>query len=134
MLIDENFEIWLEMQKYIRERVSQSHAYDPEDFTFTITVNNNKGNKLFSVVFYDCFITTIGDIQLDSTQDSLHHTLSVDIAYDSYEIVHEHKPIKSEWEKFQDNIKPEIIENDEFLESTEEIPESEILDIKASLE
>lgn len=88
MLIDENLEIWLEFQNYIRKRVRKD-GFDPDPFFFTIQVNNNKGNKLFNVDFHNCYITSIGDIQLDSRQDMTHHTLQVDIQYDHYEIVHD---------------------------------------------
>lgn len=111
MLIDENLEIWLEMQNYLRERVKKDATFDPDPFTFTVSINNNKGNKLFTVMFNYCYLVNIGDIQLDSTQDQLHHTLQVEITYDDYEIIHQGLPEENnDYCEFNDAI-PECCQN-----------------------
>lgn len=88
MLIDEDLEIWLIFQNYIRENLRKDGTFGIEPFQFSLQINNNKGNKLFIIEFHDCRINSVSDLQLDSTSDVTQHTLSVDIVYDQYEIVH----------------------------------------------
>jgi hypothetical protein len=67
MLIDENLEIWLELQKIIRNMVKRDGTFDVTPFDFILSIGNNKGNPIFSIHFESCRLTSIGDIQLDTT-------------------------------------------------------------------
>lgn len=89
MLIDEDLKIWLEMQNYLRDRLKRDGTFDDSPFEFILQINNNKGNKLFNIVFESCRLNSIGDIQLDTTSSQTNHTLQVEISYDQYEIVYE---------------------------------------------
>ena len=88
MLIDEDFKVYHEfMDKAVKSINPESGTYASQEFDFWIQVNNNKGNKLFKLEFYNCRLESIGDIQLDSQDDITEHTLAIDIKYDYYKLV-----------------------------------------------
>lgn len=87
MLIDENLEIWLQFHEHVRKRIKSDNTFDVTPFQFVLQINNNKGNKLFTIFFKDCRISSIQDLQLDSTSDITQHNLQVDIVFDKYDII-----------------------------------------------
>lgn len=89
MLIDENFDIWLEFQRHIRNNIHKDGTFDAEPFQFTLQLNNSKGRKIMLIEFRNCRLSSIGDIQLDTTSELTQHTLQVDMVYDDYEIHHQ---------------------------------------------
>lgn len=100
MLIDEDLEIWLELQRFVRGKIRKDGTFDVTPFDFILTINNNKGNKLFNIVYEDCRITMISDIQLDTTSTLQHHTLSIELQYDRYEIIQPQDESKSPLQKW----------------------------------
>lgn len=85
MLIDEDFKLYQEFMTKVFNNVNQtSGQFASQEFDFWIDINNNKGHKLFKIEFFNCRIESIGDIQLDTTDDITEHTLSVEIKYDYY--------------------------------------------------
>lgn len=90
MLIDEDFKIYHEfMDKAIKAINSETGTFASQEFDFWIQINNNKGNKLFKIEFYNCRLESIGDIQLDSQDEITEHNMNVDIKYDYFKIIKE---------------------------------------------
>lgn len=87
MLIDEDFNIYHEFMDKIFQNIDpEAGTFEGQEFDFWVEVNNNKGNKLFKVEFYNCRIESIGDILLDTQDDMTEYTMSVDIKYDYYKV------------------------------------------------
>jgi hypothetical protein len=88
MLVDEDFNVYHEFMDKVFDNVNpESGTFAAQEFDFWIEVNNNKGNKLFKIEFYNCRIDSLGDILLDSQDDITEHLMSIDIKYDYYKIV-----------------------------------------------
>lgn len=88
MLIDEDFLIYHEFTDKIIQSINpEKGTFASIEFDFWIQINNNKGNKLFKIEFYNCKIESLGDIMLDTQDDITEHTLSVEIKYDYYKII-----------------------------------------------
>jgi len=86
-LIDEDFNVYKEFMKKIKENISIENAsFANIDFDFWVQLNNNKGNKILKFNFTNCRIESIGDINLDTTDDATEQTLSVEVKFDYYEI------------------------------------------------
>ena len=117
ILIDEDFLVYQAIKKWLEDSVNQvTGSFADREFTFYCEVHNNKGNYLFTVMFYGCKILTLSDVQLSSTDDSFSNTVSVSIEYDWFEFKKEGLP--DDWKK-QFNI-VEINENTEDEDDDEE--------------
>ena len=85
MLVDEDFKIYHEFMDKIDNNINPvDGTFASQEFDFWIQINNNKGNKIFKLEFYNCRIESIGDIQLDSQDDISEYPLTVEIKYDYY--------------------------------------------------
>ena len=89
ILVDEDFKVYLELMKYFKKKVRMDMGYDCGSFPFWIQVNNNKGNHLFKLLFTNCHFVSMSDFQLDSQSDNSQQTLTLEIAYDYYDIITE---------------------------------------------
>lgn len=87
VLVDEDLKVYLEIMKYFKKKVRMDMSFDNESFPFWLQINNNKGNKLFTVYFTNCRFTSISDFQLDSQSDTRQQTFTLNIVYDYYDIV-----------------------------------------------
>lgn len=87
MLIDEDFEIYKELNALLESNIDRNKGTF-EDFTFDfwIELANSKGNKVMKLEYTNCRIMSVGDIILDSQDDATEHTLSVEIVFDYFEI------------------------------------------------
>jgi hypothetical protein len=72
--------------KIINSNIRLDGTFSDFTFDFWIEVSNNKGNKVLKIDFSNCRITSIGDIELNSQDESTEHTLTFDVIYDFYEI------------------------------------------------
>jgi hypothetical protein len=90
MLIDEDFKIYHEfMDKAVKMINSETGTFAAQEFDFWIQINNNKGNKLFKIEFFNCRLESVGDIQLDSQDEITEHNMAIDIKYDYFKIIKE---------------------------------------------
>lgn len=88
MLIDEDFKIYHEFMDRIVDAVNpETGSFANREFDFWIQIDNNKGTKLFKIEFYNCRIESIGDIQLDSQDETTEHTMSAELKYDYFKII-----------------------------------------------
>lgn len=87
MLIDEDYEIYKELMSIIRKQISiETGTFGDFTFDFWIEVSNSKGHKVMKLNFSNCRLESIGDINLDTREDVTEVAMSVEIAYDFYEI------------------------------------------------
>lgn len=87
VLVDEDFKVYHEfMDKVLANVNPEEGTFNNIDFDFWIEVSNSKGNKIFKLELFNCRLETIGDIQLDSQDDTTEYTMPVDIKYDYFKI------------------------------------------------
>ena len=87
-LIDEDFSLYKDLMKSITNSYNpEEGTFKSEDFTFWLQINNNKGNKVMNFEFYNCRIENLGDINLNTQDDSTEHTMTLDIKFDYFKIV-----------------------------------------------
>lgn len=88
VLLDEDFEIFHEFTDKVFENIDpKSGTFADLTFDFWIEISNSKGNKLFKMEFNNCRVETIGDIQLDTQDDTTEFLLSLEFKFDYYEII-----------------------------------------------
>lgn len=88
MLIDEDFNVYHEFMDKIVDTVNPNNGtFASQEFDFWIDINNNKGNKIFKVEFYNCRVDSIGDVLFDTQDDMTEYTVTVDLKYDYYKII-----------------------------------------------
>ena len=87
MLIDEDYKIYREFLDTIRKHISiETGTFGTFTFDFWIELSNSKGHKVMKLNFSNCRIDSIGDITLNTQDESTEHTLPVEISFDYYEI------------------------------------------------
>ena len=87
MLIDEDFEVYKELMQIIRRNIQAPEGtFSDFYFDFWIEVSNSKGHKVLKMEFSNCRIESIGDITLDSQDESTEHVLPIGMAFDYYEV------------------------------------------------
>ena len=85
MMIDEDFNIYKEMMKCVNIGINvENGTFGLDTFDFWLQLNNSKGNKVLKFDFYNCRIESIGDIFLDSQDESTEHTMGVEIVFDYF--------------------------------------------------
>lgn len=98
IMIDEDFLVYQALKKWLEDSVNQTTgSFADREFTFYCDVHNNKGNYLFTVMFYGCKIFSLSDVQLSSTDDTFSNTVNVSVEYDWFEFRHSGLPDK--WKK-----------------------------------
>jgi len=87
MLIDEDFKIYIELMGKLQDNVNPDKGtFKDISFDFSIELSNSKGNKVLKLNFFNCRVESIGDIQLDCSDESTEHLLPVEMTYDYYEM------------------------------------------------
>lgn len=87
ILLDEDLKIYSELMAIIKKNINvESGTFDDFIFDFWIEINNNKGNLVLKLNFTNCRIDSIGDIQLDTQDDSTEHLMNFSMVYDFYTI------------------------------------------------
>jgi hypothetical protein len=88
ILIDEDFKIFHEFMDKVTANINpKSGSFSDNSFDFWIEINNSKGFKIMKYEFTNCRIESIGDISLETQDDSTEHSMNVEIKYDYYEII-----------------------------------------------
>lgn len=84
VLLDEDLEIFREVLSLMQKQVQPgTGVFEDLDWEFWLQVNNNKGHPLFRIDFVHSRLASIGDISLDSMDDS-QNTMTLTITYDYY--------------------------------------------------
>jgi hypothetical protein len=87
LLIDENFKVYHEFfDKVMQGFNPECDKFANAEFNFWIIVTNNKGTPIFRVDFTSCRISSLGDIELATNDDSTFNTLSVTLNFDFYKV------------------------------------------------
>lgn len=87
MLIDEDFEIFKEMMGIVKKGINvETGNFGTFDFDFWLQLNNSKGNRVMKLDFKNCRISSVGDIELNTQDETTEYTMSVEIIFDYYDI------------------------------------------------
>ena len=87
LLVDEDFRVYFELMNALLLNINPTNStFATKEFDFFINVMNSKGNNLFKITLVNARISTIGDIQLDSTNTETEIVLNVDILFDYFEL------------------------------------------------
>jgi hypothetical protein len=85
MLIDEDYEIYLEFMDVVNKHINvEKGTYRDFYFDFWIQINNSKANKLFKIDFSNCRLESISDFFLETGAETTEHKLSVELTFDYY--------------------------------------------------
>lgn len=84
ILVDEDLIVFKELMKLMQKQVQPgTGVFEDLDWEFWLQANNNKGHELFRIDFVHSRLASIGDISLDSMDDSI-GTMDITISYDYY--------------------------------------------------
>lgn len=87
ILIDENYRDYFElMNKVFKQFDPESGTFRNQEFDLFVLLQNQMGNDLFKIEFYNARLSSIGDIELTTEGDMVTNTLTVSFVYDYYEI------------------------------------------------
>lgn len=85
MLIDEDFHIYNELYDVLDEYINiETGEFKEFVFDFFVQLTNSKGNPGLKLEFHNCRIESIGDISLDTTDDTTQYTLSMEMRFDYF--------------------------------------------------
>ncbi|UOK16723.1 tail completion and sheath stabilizer protein [Vibrio phage phiKT1024] len=88
MLVDEDMMIYKELMSIVYKNVDVNNGtFKDFYFDFWIELNNNKGNHIMKLEFFNCRLESISDIILDAQDSSTEFLLSVELQYDYFEII-----------------------------------------------
>lgn len=84
-LMDEKFELFFEFyDKFMKNFNPEDGTFDIKDFNCYVQINDNQGEPLFKLDFFNCRLNSYDDIALDSQNDQEFFTFSVGVTYDYY--------------------------------------------------
>jgi len=87
ILVDEEFRSYLEFyDKFMQGFNPEDGTYFTDDFNCYVQINDNQGDPLFRVDYFNCKLASTDDITLDSQNDQEYITFTVNFAYDYYKI------------------------------------------------
>lgn len=85
MLVDEDLLIYDELYKLVINNTNpESNTFGDFSFEFFVEINDNKGNTSVVFDFFNCRISSLGALELETTDDHTNYRISVDIMFDSF--------------------------------------------------
>lgn len=89
-LIDEDFLLYdMFYNEMLKSKDLTNPSYAQRYFDLYIQVYNNKGNLLFTENFHNCLLESLGDVSLETTDNSVAQTIQIGIKFDWSDIKHE---------------------------------------------
>ena len=89
-LIDEDFLLYnLFYNEMLKSKDLTNPSYAQRYFDLYIQIFNNKGNLLFTENFHNCLLESLGDVSLETTDNSVAQTIQIGIKFDWSDIQHE---------------------------------------------
>lgn len=87
LLIDENYRMYFEIMDIVFKQFNpENGTFANQEFDFFVNLKNQKGENVFTINFFNCRFTNIGEISLSTQGDETYNTLNVSIRYDYYKI------------------------------------------------
>ena len=85
MLIDENLLIYDEIYNLIKSNTNpETNTFGDFQFDFFIEMNDNKGHSVLVFNFDNCRISTLGSLNLETSDDNPYYKLSMEMMFDRF--------------------------------------------------
>ena len=86
-LMDEEFDLFFQFyDKFMSNFNPEDGTFSLGDFNCYVQINDNQGDPIFRVDYYNCKLASYDDISLDSQNDQEFFTFNVNYSYDYYKI------------------------------------------------
>ncbi len=87
ILIDEDYQIYKDIAGLITKHMNvETGSYADFFFDFWIAVTDDMGRVVMKIEYYNCRIESIGDLSLDSQDDTTEQTLPLELMFDYFKI------------------------------------------------
>lgn len=88
-ILDENFDIYIKILKYILARIHQnSGIIEPlAEFTVGVELTDNKGESLLCFEFYGCKLNNLSSVSLISNADDAEQIFDITLYFDDWELI-----------------------------------------------
>lgn len=102
IVIDENFDSYFDFMEKVFKNVNTEEGTFVEEtyFDLWIVITNLKGKPLFKYTCHNCRIASIGDVDLNTTDEGTPSTFSVEVIYDYYDYERGDEKIRNFFEKY----------------------------------
>lgn len=85
MLIDENLLIYDEIYNLIKSNTNPDNGtFGDFMFDFFVEMNDNKGHSVLVFNFDNCRISSVGSLNLETSDDSVYYRLSMELVFDKF--------------------------------------------------
>jgi hypothetical protein len=87
ILMDEDYKVYNEIMNIVFSHINvETGTYADFSFHFWCEVKDDMGKNIMKIDYYDCRIETVGDLTLDSTDETTEQTFNMDLKYDYFKI------------------------------------------------
>ena len=87
LLLDENYRVYFEILDVVFKQFNpENGSFANQEFDFFVNMKNQKGENVFTINFYNCRFTNIGQITLSTQGDETYNTLNVSMRFDYFKI------------------------------------------------
>ena len=88
VLLDEDYKIYKEIMEVVFTHINvESGTFAEFDFDFWCEVNDDMGAKVMKIEYYNCRIESVGDLSLDTSDDTTEQVFSLEIKFDYFKII-----------------------------------------------
>lgn len=86
VLIDEDFKVYFEFMDKVFKSLNVEKSTFSNDVTFNLfmVMTNNKGTPIFKYDIYNCRIQSVGDVEINLSDESVTNTFDVGIKFEYY--------------------------------------------------
>jgi len=87
IILDEDYQIYKDITKIIFNHLDvEKGSFAEFSFDFWVQVTDSLGRSVMKIEYYNCKIESLGDLELDSMDDSTESSFSLDLQFDYYKI------------------------------------------------
>ncbi len=88
LLLDEDYNLYKEVMDLIFKNINvESGTFADNVFQFWCEVTDDLGKSVMKIEYYNCRIESVGDLQLDTTDETTETVFSLELKYDYFKIV-----------------------------------------------
>lgn len=88
MIMDEDYQLYKDINKIIFDHLNvETGTFVEFTFDFWCEVTDDLGKSVMKIEYYNCRIESIGDLSLDTMDDSTEHTMNMEIKFDYFKLI-----------------------------------------------
>jgi hypothetical protein len=89
IILDENYQIFKDINKIVFDHINvETGTYAEFSFDFWVEVTDALGKSVMKIEYTNCRIETIGDLELDSMDDSTETIFTMELRYDYHTLIY----------------------------------------------